>query len=824
MSMIRILILFLILPLSGFTQITKIMGKVTDAETKEPVPFVNIVIKGTTTGTLTDFDGRYAIEIRTNADSIRASLLGYAGTTKKFQKGQFQEINFELTWEKQNLSEVTIHYTGNPAEVILNKIIAHRRENTLKSFETYQYKAYTKIEVDANNISERLKNRKLLKPFDFVFSYIDTSTVNGKSFLPVFLTETMSDIFFRKSPRSKKEIIVGSKISGLENLSVAQFLGNLSQEVDVYKDYLPLFEKNFVCPIAEFGIDYYKYYLVDSAFIGNHWCYHLAFKPRRKQELTFTGNMWVTDTTFAVKSIEMRIAGDANLNFINDMSVNQTFEWAAGKFWMLTRDELMVDFNILDNSKKTLGFYGHKTTSYRDFQFDVAESKRFFSLPTNVFIEPDATKKSDDYWEDVRSERLSKNEKGIYQMVDSVKSLPIFRTYVDIVYGITTGYLSWGKLELGPYFKLYSFNGVEGNRFRLGFRTGNNFSKKIQLESYLAYGTKDLTFKGGGDVIYMVSKIPRRDITASFKWDVEQIGTSPNAFASDNILSSLFHRGPNNKLSMVREYKAAYEYEWFSGLSNTLAFTHREIFPLGVTQFIIAPKTTTEKIMASIYTTEIRLDTRLSFRERFINGEFYRMTLSSEYPIILLSYTYGIPGLLKSDYEYHKLSLNLQQWFNFGAIGWSKYVIESGKIWGTLPYPLLKIHEGNQTFLFDEYSSNLMNYYEFISDTYLSGYFTHHFNGLILNRIPLLRKLKWREVVYVKGVYGTLSEKNSSYSEFPDKLHSFSSSPYWEAGAGIENILKIFRVDAIWRMSHLHDAENPNVTKFGVFVSMNFSF
>jgi len=817
-------LIFLALPFSAFPQLTKIMGNIKDSATGEPLPFVNIIILKTTDGTLTDFEGRYALDVDTKGDSIRFSLIGYKTITRKILKHQFQNIDLRLAEDKILLPEVTIHYTGNPAEVILDKIIKNRDKNSLQSFESYQYHAYTKIEIDANNITDKFKNRKLLKPFDFVFNYIDTSTLTGKSFLPVFLTETTSDVYFRKNPKSRKEIITGSKISGLQNESVSQFLGNLSLEIDVYKDYIPLFEKNFVCPVASFGVSYYRYYLVDSAYLGNKWCYHIMYKPRHKQELTFSGNFWVNDTSFAIKKIEMRIATDANLNFINDLAIEQEYQW-TNKFWMKTKDHLVVDFNIVQKSKKIIGFFGHKTTICSDFQFDLPENKKFFSIPTDVFIDPKASDKNDAFWLEQRPEKLSKTEKGIYKMVDSVKNIPIFKTYRDVIYGIITGYLTWGNWEFGPYFKTFSFNSREGGRFRLGARTGDGFSRNIQLEGYVAYGTSDMTYKAGGDLIWVYSKNPRRDFTVSLKYDLEQLGMSPNAFASDNILTSLFHRGPNNKLSMVAEYKAGYEHEWFNGLINTIQLSHREVFPLGTTNFTVYPNNAADTVnMKMINTTEISIGTRLSFRERFISTDIYRFTVSSNYPIIQLTYSYGFPKLLNSNYEYHKLNLNISQWFNFATIGWSKYMIEGSKIWGTLPYPLLKIHDGNQTFLWDELACNLMNYYEFVSDEYVSFYYTHHFDGLLFNKIPLLRKLKWREVVSTRVIYGTLSSKNLEYSKFPDILRPIGATPYWEASAGIENILRFIRVDAVWRLTHQHDIENPNVAKFGIFVSLNFSF
>ncbi len=814
----------LLFPNTSFSQVTKIMGHVTDASTNEPIPFTYIILKGTTTGTITDFDGKYAIETKVVGDSITARILGYRSISKKLIREQFQVINFELYPESLNLPEIVVKYKGNPADVIMDSLIANKKKNSRPPYNTYEYDAYTKIEVDANNISEKLKNRKILKPFEFVWSYIDTSTINGKSYLPVFITETMSEVSFRNSPRSRKEDIKASKVSGLENTSVTQFLGKFSEEVNVYGNFIVLLEKNFVSPASDNGHAYYNYYLIDSTFLDNNWCYHIMFKPKRKQELTFTGSLWVNDTTWAVKKLDMHIASDANLNFINELGVKQEYSLKGDHLWMLNKDVLFADFNIVTNTKKLIGFYAVKTVSSRNFRFDIPPDDKIFSRPSNIFVTPGAETKTNEYWDTTRFERLSPTEKGIYTMVDSVKNLPVFKTYVDVIYGITTGYLSWGKFEIGPYFKLYSFNKVEGSRVRLGARTANSLSKKIQLEGYVAYGFTDMTFKYGGDLLYMFSKAPRRDFSASFQYDVEQLGLSPTAFSSDNILSSIFHRGPNDKLTLVRDYHLAYEHEWFPGLINTLNLQHREMFPLGSTLFILYPHSPHPDSISSIFTSEINLQTRISFQERYLTNEFYRYTISSNYPAFLISYSYGFPNTFNSDYEYHKLVLGMKHSFNVGMIGWSKYIIEAGRIWGTLPYNLLRIHDGNQTFFFDEFSSNLMNYYEFVSDQYVSAYFTHHFDGLLFNHIPLLRKLKWREVVYIKTVFGTLSDKNKNYSAFPDQLRSFNDIPYWETGAGIENILNFIRVDAIWRLNHLHDNIPVRTPSFGIFVSMNFSF
>jgi len=270
---------------------------------------------------------------------------------------------------------------------------------------------------------------------------------------------------------------------------------------------------------------------------------------------------------------------------------------------------------------------------------------------------------------------------------------------------------------------------------------------------------------------------------------------------------------------MVQETEGFYDHEWFSGFSNKISFKHAVLFPVGDNKFKLN-ETSGQVIESSLSTAEIQLYTRFAFKERFVMGEFERVSLGTKYPVFEVDYAYGIPGLFGSEFEYHRLKVGMRQWFNVASLGWSKYIIDAGKIWGTLPYPLLKLMPGNETFLFDEYAYNLMDYYEFVSDAYIGIYYTHHFDGLLLNHIPLMRKLKWRTVIHGRGVVGTLTNANKNYSEFPRITHDLQR-PYYEAGVGIENILRMFRVDALWRLSHRNINQSGN---FALFLSFWFSF
>ena len=804
-------------------QLTKIMGTITDGDTGEPLPFVNIIFKGTNIGVTSDFDGNYSIETETPGDTLIASFIGYERSYALVIEGKFQVIDFVMKSQNVLLDAVIIRPGINPAEVLLAKIIENKPNNDPDHFDSYQYEAYTKIELDANNITEKFKNRRIYRHFDFIFDNVDTSTINGKTYLPIFLSESLSDVYGRKDPRGFIEKIKATKIRGINNQSAMQLLGDEFLGTDIYDNYIQIFQLNFVSPIANGALPFYRYYLVDSAFFDDKWCYKVMYKPRHKQTLTFTGNFWVHDTTFAIKEIELRIADDANMNYVNDLVIHKEFEIVDGEHWAVVRDNTIGDFNVIENNKRTLGFFGRKTTTYRDYVINQPKESKFYNAPVNVIVSDSAGDHSEEFWAESRHEELSKDERTVYYMIDTLSTIPQFKTYIDIAEMVITGYYVKGKFEIGPYASMLSFNAIEGARFRFGGRTSNAFSTKVMLGGYVAYGTLDGRFKYGGNVLYMLNKNPRRALRGSFRYDLEQLGASQNAFREDFFLAFLFRRQPADKLSFVEEIKLAYEHEWFTGFTNTLILMNRNLYPVGGTKFeFYYQDDATQKIAEedAITSAEIGLDLRFAYKERVSMGEFERVSLGAKFPIVDVKYAYGMPNFFKSDYEYHKIQIGIRHWFNVFSLGWSRFRIEGGRIWGTLPYPLLKLHEGNETYFFDESAFNMMNYYEFVSDKYLSVYYTHHFNGLLFNRIPLFRKLKWREVAFVTGLVGGMDQKNKEYSVFPTGMYTLDK-PYFEAGAGIENIFKIIRIDAVWRLSYL---EHLNASPFGIRFSLQFAF
>ncbi len=807
------------LPILGHSQVTKIMGVVKDAITLQPVPFANVYFKNTTTGISAGFEGDFSLELVAPSDSLFASAMGYKAAGLKLKKGGFQKIEFLLKPTEIKLNEVEIFAESDPAIIIFNKIIENKPRNNPKEFEFFEYRLYGKIQIDANNVYEQLQDSRLLKKFQVIFNYIDTSTLNGKAYLPMMLTESVSKVYQRSNPKSSREVILASQISGYENESIAQFMGGLYQEVNIYDNYIGIFEKNFISPVSNSGRSSYDYIVLDTSYMGNKNCYHMMFKPKRKQELTFVGEMWIHDSTYAVAKVDMKAAGDANINFVNDIAISQEYDVANDSLWVLSRDKILLDVNVVENTMKIPGFYATRSSFYSDFVFNQTPPDSIFKSPVDVITLSDVNKKDMDFWKQNRDVPLSKNERGIYQMVDSVQRIPLFRTYVDALYMFTSGYLKWGQFEYGPTYKSISYNPTEGMRLRFGGRTSNDFSTRLMLTGYLAYGFGDEQIKGSGGFLYMLNKNPYRKIGADFKYDLEQLGQRNITFTDDNFLTSIFRRSPNDKQSMVESYKIYYEHEWFSGFSTGLSLNHRKIFPVGDLTFQIWDGDSYYE-MESIKTSEVSVKVRFAYQEKYLMGEFERLSLGTKYPVLEVNATYGIPQLLSSNQEYFRLILQARHWFNVYNLGWSKYVIEGGKLWGNVPYPLLEIAPGNQTLISDQYAYNLMNYFEFINDSYVSIFYTHHFDGLLFNRIPLLRKLKFREVVHAKGIIGQLSDGNAHYSQLPPYTYTLTR-PYYEVGVGIENIFKIGRIDFIWRLNH---HEHPGTQRFGIFGALEFSF
>lgn len=813
-------ILFILISGLAFSQ-TKytISGKVFSADNKEPLPFVAVMLKGTTIGTNTDFDGNYSITTTVKSDSLIVSYVGYRRMSKPIKAFQNQEINVPMVNEGVQLIEVVVHAGENPANRIIRNVIAHKEKNNKKKLEAYQYEAYNKVEFDLNRIPKEVREKKIFKPIQFVFDNVDSVNSGEKPSLPIFITEAISDVYFRNDPRLKKEVIRANKITGIENTSVTQVMGDMYQNINIYDNNLIVFDKDFVSPISDNGFVYYKYYLIDSMFIGNTRCYQIKFKPKRPEELCFNGNLWIADTTWAIKRLEMSIPKEANINFIVTANVVQEFGMIDST-WMLMKDRLVIDFAM---NNKQAGIYGRKTTSYKDFIINQPKPTDFYEFGDKIVVEDSALKYDDQFWQLHRHDSLTQREQKIYHMIDTIKTLPVYRTWVDIFTLFVSGYKLVNNFEIGPYYNLLSYNKIEGPRLRFGGRTSSKFSRWYELSGYVAYGTQDEKWKYSLGFKTFISKKPHRQLVGmTYKSDYEILGQSQNGFSQDNLFASLFRTSPLRNLTRVDQTYAWYEREWVDGLTTKITLANRIMTPLGVSKYLYYRDDGSIGDKGRIKNTELRLNIRFAYKEKFVSGDFSRISLGTRYPVLQLNYAKSLQNAFEGEYDYQKVVFNVSDRIRLSSmLGFTDYIAEAGKIWGAVPYPLLELHGGNETYVYDYMSYNMMKYYEFASDQYVSLGVFHHFEGLLFNKIPLIKKLKWREVVTCKSVWGSVDDKNRKTLIFPSTLKALDHGPYVEVSAGIENIFKIFRIDALWRTTYQRAKPSDN---FGVKMGFQLSF
>jgi hypothetical protein len=793
------IILFALLPLLNQAQYI-ISGKVFAAGDKEALPFVSVIIKGTTIGAQTDFDGNFVINSPKLGDSLIAVYIGYKRLARAIKQAEKQVINFPMETAGLSLDEVVIESGENPAHRIIRNCVKNKYKNDKNQLDAYEYEVYNKLEFDLTRIPKDMRDKKILKPIAFIFDNVDSSFSGEKPSLPFFIIESLSEFYYKSSPKRKKEVVVASKITGIENSSVSQVLGDMYQNVNIFDNNILVFNKQLPSPLSENALFYYKFYLQDSAFENNQYIYHISFKPKRVQELSFTGNIWIADTTWGVKRLEMSLPKDANLNFINTANIIQEFNYQDSA-WIMKKDRLVIDFAP---TKKALGFYGRKTASYQDVKLNQPKEDKFYEFADKILVEDSATQRSDEYWEEHRHDSLTERELKIYKMIDTIQSLPIYKTWVDVFYILVAGYKKVNNFEIGPYTNLISYNAIEGMRLRFGGRTSDEFSKWYELSGYVAYGLKDEKWKYALGFKSFVSKKPNRQIVGmNYKSDNEILGQSTNGFSQDNVLASFFRSSPLNNLTRVSSVQGYYEREWFPGLITRLSLIGRQFNPLGTNQYLYEKKDGGIGERTSINNTEARINIRFAWKEKYVGEGFTRLSIGTRYPIVQLNYSKSLQNAFKGEYDYHRLVMNVSDRFRITPIlGYTDYVIEGGKIWGVVPYPLMELHSGNQTYIYDYMAFNMMKYYEFASDQFVSLALYHHFEGIFLNKVPLLRKLKWREVLTAKAVWGTVSDKNRESLLFPSTLSAFDKGPYAEASVGIENIFKVFRIDAFWRLNY----------------------
>tara|TARA_R110002020_G_scaffold74670_4_gene190823 strand:+ start:845 stop:3373 length:2529 start_codon:yes stop_codon:yes gene_type:complete len=798
-----------------------VRGKVTDSSTGDPIPFASVLLKATTVGISTDFEGNYQIEARVLTDSITVSYLGYISGVKPLLDQPEQTVNFQLKPSDFEMEAFVFEAGENPAFDVVRKAVNRKKDFDKREISAYKTKNYTKIEIDIDHVSEEFTKRKTVQKVTAVLDSIKQLTNDeGEKILPVFFSETLSKYYFRNNPELRKEVVEKSKVSGVgitDGSTTSQITGSAFQEYNFYRNWLSIVGKDFVSPIADGWRQFYDYDLLDSVLVGSDSCYLLKVYPLREQDLAFSGTIWINKETYALKQVDLTIPKEANLNFIERIKIQQ--ELTATTAGPLIPSKTRVQIKIGQLTPKTAGLLAKFYMSADSIEVGEPEPKSFFNQ--QVVLSPGYDAGTEEFWKNNRQDILTQEEIAVLKMVDTLKRIPIVRFYSEGLKFFGTGYLPIGKVDIGPWPGFFNFNDIEGVRLGMGFRTNVKFSNKWAFKGYAGYGFKDAELKYSAEVTRILDRMHWTTLSVSTQKEIDQVGLEIASLQGNSVFLAASRFGTLRRPYFSRRHQIEFQREFFKGFLMYSDLTFMKFEPLY--DFYYLEKTTGE-LKSNFETTEARFGLRYGRDEVILINDNERSSLGPlRWPIFDLSYARGM-NWLGGDINYSKLNFYVYQKLNVGMFGVSRYEFDAGKVFGEVPYPVMKNHLGNETLFYTSAAFNTMNFNEFASDQYASLRYRHYFEGFLLNKIPLLKKLKWRAVANANILYGSVNNKNIANSPIVDPegnpLETFGrldpTKPYVELGYGIENIFKFFRIDFIHRMTYL---DNPEAKPFVVRIS-----
>ena len=810
---------------------SKVSGQVKD-EFGDPIAYANVFFKDSNDGTITNENGRFYLETFETHSFVVFSFVGYKTLEIELREKNNFKMDVVLEEESASLEEVVI-FSGkqskknNPAIDILRKIWENRRANGVRKFKQYTYDKYEKLEFDLNTIDSGLINSRTFRGMEFIFDQVDTSRITGNTYLPLFINEAFSKVYGDNIINKETEVLEGNKNSGFENnQTFIELIKDLYADFDIYDNHLKFFNVAFTSPLSKTGINVYNYVLLDSAYLGDKWCYNIIYYPRRKNELTFKGDFWVNDSTWAVKEINLQASKSANLNWIREIYIEQEYDVLNDSTFLITKDYMLSDFSFRKKESAN-GMYGKRTTLYDNYEFDTPKEESFYKENIDPY-EYEVYNRPDQFWEERRMEALSKDEKGVYKMLDTLITVPRFKNLYTLGALIASGYYEFKGFDAGPVFSIFGYNEVEGLRLRLGGRTYFGQNDPWRIEGFGAYGFKDQKFKYGLSGKVLVSKKNRKILFGGYRKDIEQTGASltnsKDVLGRNRASSGLITVGANDRLTSIELTTLGYQMEPAKNFVFRVLGSHRTLKSASET-FSLSYYDENGNVKNSIKQSELELGINFTpGRKTSGYGVERRVINGGDFPSFFLGYTFGLEDVLQSDFDYHRIQGLYTQPWNIGGLGRLYTTIELGKIFGTVPLGLLSPIPGNQT-LWSIYNTfTQLDYYEFVSDTYASFHLKHNFGGRLFGRVPWLRELNLRELVGFRSVWGQLSQSNNSINVGIDNLPIRYQSPediYWEWSAGVGNIFKILAIEFNFRGNYL---DNPGIRKIGVTGSVSFSF
>jgi hypothetical protein len=777
----------------SWSQTTIVSGRVFDGETGQALPYVNVTFAGTSIGTMTNVKGVYQLESEKKVNRIVVSFMGYSSQSISIQKQVRQRIDVAL--EQKNIQLATAEVRPdkkkkNPAKPLMQRVADAKPDNDPSNISAVLYNYHERLQIDLNDIPEKLPNRKIWGAFSWVWDDLDSSDV--RIALPTFFSESVGTKRSQKKPRRAEQRVEAARATWLSDGESSSSVSAEFININLYENQLLLLDKAFTSPLHDRGNLHYRYYILDTLNVDGRPAFHLAFVPRRRGELTFEGELWIDTLSLALSKVEAKISEGANLNYVRALRWNQEYALIDGN-WVITKQEDIIDLSMTGSS---MGFYARSTRVNTDFEFTQKWPDSVWTSRRDISFEKGSNEMLEKEWVLKRPEPLLAKESKIYWMADSVESMPQYKFLKGLLYGLGSGNVILGKIELGPWYYAYSTNPVEGNRFRLGAETSNEFSRTFLPKVFLAYGSKDQVFKYGGELTWLQNKNPRVEWFVSHSKDLEQFGML-GFFERENAFNSMLSiDSAQGNLSEVKKTEISFLAEFGSGWSTFIELRHRDITAKGQLEFI----PTDPDGNATLITAESTVLLRYAHSEKFVSGAFERVSLGSRFPIITATTTQAWKDIAGSQFRYGRYTLEMEGKLRFGPLGRVRWNTIAGMYTGTAPFALMELQPANETVLSIQPSFNLLRYFEFVTDKWVRASVEWHGEGAILNRIPIIRRAKLREVVGIKGVIGSWDPKHEELFSLPEGTTGLDGT-YAEGVIGIENIFQFLRVDYHHRLT-----------------------
>lgn len=852
---IKSFLLFLLLGCCISVSAQNIQGVVTDSLTNEPIPYLSVFYEGKGVGSITDNDGNYKVETRKGWNKLTFSAVGYVTKVVNIIPGVTKNLNVRMRPDDIMLDEVVVKpkrekYSrkNNPAVELMKKVIAHKKNNKLSENDYYQYNKYQKITMSLNDVTPEMLEKGMYKKMPFLKDQIELCEETNKFILPISVDETASQKIYRKHPKSEKTIIKGMSSTGVNELfatgdMLSTVLKDVFTDVNICDNDIRLLQYPFISPISSSdAISFYRFYIMDTTFVDKDKCFHLTFVPNNSQDFGFTGHLYVlADSSYTVKKCTMNLPKKSGVNFVDNMDIIQEFEQLPNGEWVLKTDDMIVEMTLM---KIMQGFQIRRTTRYSDYAFDELPQQLFKRKGAEI-KEADAMMRGDDFWNQYRPVPLTQTESSMDMLVKRLEQMPGFKYVIFVLKAFIENFVETGtkehpsKVDIGPVNTMISNNYIDGLRLRMSAQTTANLNPHLFFKGYYAYGFKDHRSKYMGEVEYSFNKkeylpreFPKNSITFSYQYDVMSPTDKFLKTDKDNVFVS-FKTSTVDQMSYVRNIALKYENETQFGLKTTVEVKHSTDEPTGGLAYITNDDQKT--LVPEIQTMEASLAFRYAPGETFVNTKQRRIPVSFDAPVFTLSHTAGFKGVLGGEYNYNLTEIGLYKRFWFSSWGKIDMFVKGGAQWNKVPFPLLIMPAANLSYILQRETFNLINNMEFLNDRYASLDVSWDLNGKIFNRIPLLKKLKWREAIGFKMLYGHLTDKNNPMKHpgdselflFPTRDGRPTSfvmdpkTPYMECSVGIHNIFKILHIDYVRRLNYL---DHPDANKWGVRFMVMMTF